>query len=370
MSLSGNLRTMPLSDILQWLAGGRKTGALHIDHLSIRKRILLREGLISSSWSNDPRESLGQFLIRLGFVTEEQLFRALLTQEEKGRLIGAILIDEGILTEEQLRTALKEKAEETIFDLFLWPEGHFEFREGEVPPELYITAETPVTPVIMEGIRRVDEWARIRTVMPTLDVTFRIKAEPTEPVEPAQQRLIELAAEGRSLLGMSLELRRSEFETAALASGLITSGVLEIAEMRGPDAAADPVGAIQALLALAYQRLQERRYDAAINAYHDVLGLDRINQNAKKGLLAATEARDRQRAEAHVPLDAIPVAAMDLAKLTQQDFDSHEGFVLSRVNGEWDVRSILKLCPMAEKDTLAIFERLLDRKAIEFRLPS
>jgi hypothetical protein len=29
--------------------------------------------------------------------------------------------------------ALKAKAEETVYDLFLWPSGQFEFREGELP---------------------------------------------------------------------------------------------------------------------------------------------------------------------------------------------------------------------------------------------
>jgi hypothetical protein len=55
---------------------------------------------------------------------------------------------------------------------------------------------------------------------------------------------------------------------------------------------------------------------------------------------------------------------MDMRTLTRENFDPQEGFVLSRVNGEWDVRSILKLCPMAEEDALLIFARLLERKVI------
>ena len=43
--------------------------------------------------------------------------------------------------------------------------------------------------------------------------------------------------------------------------------------------------------------------------------------------------------------------------------------MVSRVNGEWDVRSILKLCPMAEEDALMIFARLLERGVIELRKP-
>jgi hypothetical protein len=56
---------------------------------------------------------------------------------------------------------------------------------------------------------------------------------------------------------------------------------------------------------------------------------------------------------------------VSLAELTRQNFDPQEGFVISRVNGEWDVQSILKLCPMSEEDALLIFSRLLERKVIE-----
>src|SRR5512135_690442 len=289
MSLRGDLRTMALPDVLQWVASGHKTGTLHVERRSVQKRIILREGNIYSSWSNDPRESLGQFLIRMRLVTEEQLFRALLAQEERGRLLGSIMVADGILGEDDLRKALKAKAEETIFDLFLWPSGQFEFREGEFPENIFITYESLVTPVI-----------------------------------------------------------------------------LAVDQVRAEAQATDPVGTIQALLAMAYQRLQEKRYDAAMKAYEDVLALDRLNQNAKKGLIAAMEARQRERQLHAVPRERVPSLAVDLATLTKQNLAPHEGFVLSRVNGQWDVQSILKLCPMTEEEALLIFARLLDRKLIRF----
>src|SRR6186713_265510 len=134
MSLTGNLRTMDLPDVLQWIAGGRKTGTLHLDRGAVIKRIAFVDGIIQNSWSNDPRESLGQFLVRDGLVTEEQLFKALLRQEREGRLVGVILVAEGIVSEDGLRGVLQRKVAETIYDLFLWPEGNFDFKDGDLPP--------------------------------------------------------------------------------------------------------------------------------------------------------------------------------------------------------------------------------------------
>jgi hypothetical protein len=365
MSLSGNLRTMSLPDILQWIDQGRKTGTLHLERRAVQKRLSFRSGSIFTSWSNDPRESLGQFLVRQRSVSEEQLFRALLAQEKEGRLLGSILVDSGLLTEPDLARALRDKAEETIFDLFLWSEGAFEFKDDVLPQNVHFHQDISVQGVILEGIRRVDEWQRIRAVFPNMETTFKVNGPPPAAGDGVERQVLALAASGKSLAEMSLELRRSEFETASLVFELHARGLVAVGQVRAETQAADPVGAIQALLTLAYQRLQEKRYDAALKAYEDVLGLDRLNQNAKKGLLAASEARSREKAVRAIDLNKVPHLTMALAELTQQQFDPHEGFVISRVNGQWDVQSILKLCPMGEEEAMLIFARLLDRGLIK-----
>ena len=365
MGLSGNLRTMDLPEILQWISSGRKTGALHLGRRSIEKRIFFEGGVIHTSWSNDPRESLGQFLIRERLVTEEQLFRALLKQESEGRLIGTILIADGLLSEDDLRRSLQAKAEETIYDLFLWPEGKFEFKDGEVPANVTVFIDVDVTGVIMEGVRRVDEWQRMKEVLPSMSVTFRPMSSHSLPENAVEREALKLASLDKSLAEISLELRRSEFETASAMFELHRRGIVQVNSVgKEAAAAADLVGTIKDLLSVANQRLGERRYDAALRAYEEVLAIDRLNQHAKKGLIALMESRSKDRALRTVPLDKVPVLLMDMRTLTRENFDPQEGFVLSRVNGEWDVRSILKLCPMAEEDALLIFARLLERKVI------
>ena len=367
MSLVGNLRTMSLPDILQWISSGRKTGTLRLERGSVQKRIVLRHGNISSSWSNDPRESLGQFLIRDRRITEEQLFKALLSQEKQGRLLGSILVGEGLLTEEALKATLKSKAQETVYELFLWPEGRFEFRSDELPNDVLVNIEMQVTHVILEGIRRVDEWERIRQVFPSLRTTFSAKCQPEALENPTERQALALASKGKSLAEMSLEMRRSEFETAALLFDLHNRGAVAVEKSDGEAETVATPAAIRDLLVQGQDLLASHRYDEARQIYEDVLALDRLNQHAKKGMLALTEARNRDRALRSVPLAKVPELAMDLADITRQDFDPHEGFVLSRVNGQWDVQSILKLCPMAEEDALLIFARLVERQVINLR---
>jgi hypothetical protein len=68
-----------------------------------------------------------------------------------------------------------------------------------------------------------------------------------------------------------------------------------------------------------------------------------------------------------IPLAAVPYLTVTLVELEQLDLDPQEGFVLSRVNGEWDIASITMICPMAEQEVLIIFKRLLDQKLIELQ---
>ena len=365
MSLSGNLRTMDLPDILQWVSTGRKTGTLHLQRRSVEKRIAFRDGVIYSSWSNDPRESLGQFLVRDQRLSEEQLFRALLQQERTGQMLGAILVELGLLDDEELRHTLEKKAEETVYDLFLWNEGTFEFRDRDLPADVRVSVRLPVTGVILEGVRRVDEWERIRQVFPSSATRFRQLGGPHHVADPVSAQALALAASGKTLGEIGVEMRRSDFDTAVLLFSLYGYGLLAPEGGEEERVPGDVVGTIQDLLSTAARRLEEGRHEAALTAYEQVLSLDRLNQHAKKGLIAVVEAKDRERALRRVPLDKVPVLKMDLAALTHENFDPQEGFVLSRLNGQWDVRSILKLCPMSEEDALLIFARLMDRKVID-----
>jgi hypothetical protein len=364
MGFTGELRTFDIFDLLAWAHGRRKSGSLRLTRRSTKKTIALRDGAVQFSGSNDPRETTGQALVREGLISEEALFKALLRQETDKRRLGEILMGEGLLTEEQLMRTLRMNAEAHLYDLFLWPDGHFDFKDDEVPPETSSDLGLDLRAVLEEGRQRRERWVLLRDRFPSSEVTFRAVMTPSEAADPVRGQVHVLAAKGGTLGAISLETRRPEYETALLLAGLIDEGLLEVDKIRPGATESDPVGMIQTLLEGAAMRLKEGRFDMAFEAYERVLMLDGVNQAAKKGLLAVGEARQRAKAAQSVPLDKVPVLRVAAVTLAQQQFDPQEGFVLSRVNGEWDVRSILKLCPLPEEETLLIFGRLLDRQVI------
>jgi hypothetical protein len=367
MALTGDLSTIVIGDVLSWAAARRKSGTVEIKRRSTRKRLVLRAGRIQSSWSNDPRETLGQALIRERLLDEQQLFEALLEQEKSRLKLGAILVGRGVLGEAELVRILRWKAEEIVYALFLWGDGRFEFQDAAPSDQVdTVNIDLEIAAVVREGTNRAEEWARIREVFPSSAITFKVTRAAFGADDPVERQVLGLAAAGKTLAAISLETRRSEFETARVLMTLRGRGAVEAAPVLDDGASSDPVGAIDLLLRAGAQSLADKRFDAALEAYERVLVLDALNQEAKKGLVALADARRADKLLKRVPLDRIPTLKMGSVALSQQRFDSHEGFVLSRINGEWDVRSILKLCPMPEDEALGIFLRLLDRKVIEF----
>jgi hypothetical protein len=367
MSFAGDLVTFDLFDLLGWLMGRRKAGILQMTRRSTKKRIAFRDGAVQWSSSNDPRETIGQALVRDGHIGEEALFRALLKQETDKRRLGELLIADGHLTEAQLLKTLRANAEAHLLDLFLWGEGRFELDDSKPPAPEPSDLGIALKPLLDEGRHRRERWAQLRQRFPSSEVTFRLTADPVSVTDQALRQVLDLAAWGKTLAGISLETRRSEYETTLLVAGLCDQGLLAVDKVESGAPETDPVGIITTLLAGAQMRLAEGRFDAALEAYERVLSLDGVNQAAKKGLLAVAEARQKAKLARKIPLDKVPVLRLTSVALAQQRFDPQEGFVLSRVNGQWDVRSLLKLCPMPEDEALVIFSRLLERQVIELK---
>src|SRR5438132_1202198 len=151
---------------LQCLSLGQKNWTLTVSNKAVEKKIFFKGGRVISSASNDPREYLGQFLMSHGFLTEAELMKAIEVQHQSGILLGKILVMIDVISEGELQRLMRLKAEEEIYEIFLWPEGEFQFADDVLPTMEMIPLQVDVTGIIMEGTRRVDEWRRIREVSP------------------------------------------------------------------------------------------------------------------------------------------------------------------------------------------------------------
>jgi tetratricopeptide (TPR) repeat protein len=369
MSLSGSLATMGLGDLLQWCGTNLKSGTLRLKRGPIEKQLFFKEGRLFSSMSTSPRETLGQFLIRSGHITEEELFKALIEQDRSNHPLGKILVASGLIDEQTLEDILRIKTEESIYDCFLWKDGDFKFEEGKLPEQIPISLPLDLTGLILEGARRTDEWERIRRVFPSRLTTFAVEdkaLKKAKKVSDEERRVLNLVARGKNLAEISLELHAVEFYAASKLLELHGRGLVRVRDAHQEIDYDAQVQALRDKLKEGVSLYNSGQYEKGLAAFEEALTLDPQNKYARLFVLKIRRILEDLKNVADIPLDGIPRLKVTMIELARLNLDPQEGFVLSRVNGEWDVASITKICPMGEQEVLIIFKRLHDQGLVEF----
>jgi uncharacterized protein DUF4388 len=170
--LEGDLSRIALPDVLGFVSMVRGTGKLVMRNEKLERTMVWKDGEIVFAQSNSPEHSLGQFLLRNGKITQEQY------EESRQKITptmrhGKVLVQMGALSPKDLWWGVKNQALEIIYSLFHWDSGRFSFYENteEMSAEK-IVLQLNASTVIMEGVRRIDETARIREKITGIDMVF------------------------------------------------------------------------------------------------------------------------------------------------------------------------------------------------------
>jgi len=363
MGLKGDLATMGLEDIFQWLAVGKKTGILELNGFLHTKRVSFHEGRISGVWSSDPREYLGQYLLAFNRITEEQLREALSTQEDENQLLGRILVSRQLITEAEIRRIVQLKVEESIYDAFLWEVGNFEFHDGAPPPQKSVLLQLDVTGIVLEGARRVDEWKRIKKVLKGGDAI-------TDAISEAIAEMLPLAMEDADLLSrldgtktvdqLVIEMRATDFKINKLLFDLHEKGMVRIVHPGGK------LGERSSLqLQRARQLVEKQKLQEAQTELKNILQEQPRLQEATRML----EVVEHLLEDVSIDETLIPELAVSIEELMQAQLGPNEAFLATRVNGVWSIKDIISISPFAPEECMAIFAKLLKRGILKVQKP-
>ena len=380
MGLSGNLQTMLFADLLQWLSLGQKTGTLLVSAGAIEKRIYFKGGKVIASASTDPREYLSEFLMSQGYINQEQLNKAIQAQGQSRMLLGKILVMIDSISEKDLLRLMRMKAEEEIYDLFLWSAGDFQFIDDELPTMEMVPLKVDVTGVIMEGTKRLDEWRRVKDLVP--DPSFiPIIDQPIDQNQygEAQKLIIQLVNGHRSIAEIISDGHATTYLTTMTLADLARAGVMRFLEPSAvppappekkplvvPELLDVGEAEIADLLARAQAALQSGEWAKSLRVLKAAQNLDPNNAQVRSSMKGAETVISSQLKKEGISLSRVPSIKRSLEDITDMDFTPNEGFILSRINGMWDIGSIIKISPMRESDALLIFYRLHKDGIIEF----
>ncbi len=177
-ALAGDLAIVSVADVLLLLQDRGYTGSVNLSHGRARMDIYLGQGRVDFAGAQGVAEEflLGRFLVSGGHLAPETLAQVIEDRRRDGntQLLGAYLCSRGLLATMGLRKAMAKQTAALVFESLRWGSGRFAFRPlTDLPAQAREAAlSLPVDGLILEGLRRVEEWRVIEQEIGDFDMTF------------------------------------------------------------------------------------------------------------------------------------------------------------------------------------------------------
>jgi hypothetical protein len=174
MALKGTLKDFGIADILQLIGQQQKTGTLHLKSRDQEVHIAFKEGSIvrAESTTRKKKDLIGNMLVRAEIITDLQLQQALQTQQRTLKRLGDVLVTLRMIDGPRFKQMVQLQTSETLYKLFGWKSGTYEFEQGDVDYDPDVTTPLRAESVLMEGFRMVDEWPVIKKTITSYQMSF------------------------------------------------------------------------------------------------------------------------------------------------------------------------------------------------------
>ena len=177
-ALAGDLAIVSIADVLLLLQDRGYTGSVNLSHGRARMDIYLGQGRVDFAGAQGVADEflLGRFLVSGAHLSQETLAKVLddRRRDDNKELLGAYLCARGLLASTGLHKAMAKQTAALVFESLRWGSGRFSFRPlTELPAQAREAAlSLPVDGLILEGLRRVEEWRVIEQEIGDFDMTF------------------------------------------------------------------------------------------------------------------------------------------------------------------------------------------------------
>jgi hypothetical protein len=238
-----DLSRTPIAEVLRKLSAERRSGDLEVRSGKVVKTIYFDHGRMVFAASNMRRDRLGEALLALGRITDEEFSRATaLMSKDRRRRFGEALVQSGVMDKKEVGSAVSRQVKQIVISLFSLAEGAASFVERPCPIPLEYMVSLSVHRILYMGIKamksedlvlaglgNLDQWVKLATVPPFRFGVRKCSSEELDILEQASRRVT---------------LRRLAWDKGGLSAarlkalyGLWAAGILEAADK--PQAGAD-----------------------------------------------------------------------------------------------------------------------------------
>lgn len=239
IGLEGRIEHVPLGEVLQMLQHLRQTGVLEVRRGERTISVCMSNGTIDLALGRREQGDgageflLGRYLLEEDLIDRDDLTRLLASRAPGPRtLLGTRLVRFGYLSQDDLQRALVRQTSELVYEALRWKQGTYRFVRFATRPEAtQARLGLPIGSILMEGLRRVDEWRLIEEQMRSWDEVLRADAEAIAAIDldrlSREERAVLAAVDGtRSVREIVEHTRMGSFEASKILFQLLTSRLL------------------------------------------------------------------------------------------------------------------------------------------------
>jgi tetratricopeptide (TPR) repeat protein len=243
-----DLATTPIAEILRLLSEGRKSGDLQVRSGKTVKTVFFDHGRIVFAASNLKKDRLGEALVALGRITDEEFTRAsaLMEAGKHRQRFGDALVKAGVMDKNELGHSVARQVKIIVLSLFGLTEGAalFDERRCSIPLEYMVSVSVPH--LLYDGIRTMKSQDLVEAGMGDMDrratlvavppFNFHLKDCTTEEVE-----ILEMAQRRVTLRRLAWVIGGVDFERLRAGYALLASGVLATGDGAAGEEAPSPI---------------------------------------------------------------------------------------------------------------------------------
>jgi hypothetical protein len=170
----GKLGLLTLPSLIHDVCDEQHTGILTVRDDDHEKTVFIESGRIVFAQSNDLDDRLGTLFLKKGMVGLSDIESAATEAMATGQRMGGVLVQMQAIRPQDLVSGVREQVMEIVTGLFTWTKGSYETNFGPLPGKEVITLKMSTGDMVLEGVRRINSWSRIKLAVGDLETMYQV----------------------------------------------------------------------------------------------------------------------------------------------------------------------------------------------------